>query len=301
MACSSNDVWIESPLSNTGSNTINNGEQIIFGRSFDSAESGNPYFEFNQKISHVLDIHDFPERNAWYKLDGCGDVEDIVKIIKFDGLHGNETGIVVCMKIEVMGKYATVNNLELLCMYDFTRCRLDSFSSWGYCNGDKGFGDSNSIFGRLVVVPTVGSYSTGFQLINIQVPEERIIDDIWGTSKNDKKQYCSYISHDWKNKKITEFLCNPSCLANYFTESTLPFEITPAFFKPEVLTKYKSDRTKYRLRSGSVSCRGAWHLEKFDINSAGQVHTYLIYLSRLPYEEQLHWKQFNEYPKAPIF
>jgi hypothetical protein len=89
-------------------------------------------------------------------------------------------------------------------------------------------------------------------------------------------------------------------LANYFTKSTLPFEITPAFFRPEVLSKYKSDREKYQLQSNSVSCRSAWYLKTFDINEAGQVHTYLIYLSHLPYEEQLHWKQYNEEPKAPL-
>jgi hypothetical protein len=78
----------------------------------------------------------------------------------------------------------------------------------------------------------------------------------------------------------------------------LPFEVTPAFFKPEVLSKYKSDREKYKLNSRSVDCRGSWYLKTFDVNSAGQVHTYLIYLSHLPYEEQLHWKQYNEKPKA---
>jgi hypothetical protein len=36
------------------------------------------------------------------------------------------------------------------------------------------------------------------------------------------------------------------------------------------------------------------------VNEAGQVHTYLIYLSHLPYEEQLYWKSFNEAPKGPI-
>ena len=76
--------------------------------------------------------------------------------------------------------------------------------------------------------------------------------------------------------------------------------MTPAFFKPEVLLKYKADRDKYQLDSKSVSCRGAWHLETFDINTAGQVHTYLIYLGGLPYEEQLHWKQYNIEPKTLI-
>jgi hypothetical protein len=35
-------------------------------------------------------------------------------------------------------------------------------------------------------------------------------------------------------------------------------------------------------------------------NEAGQVHTDLIYLSRLPYKEQLYWKSFNEEPRSAI-
>ena len=49
-----------------------------------------------------------------------------------------------------------------------------------------------------------------------------------------------------------------------------------------------------------VSCRAAWHLEAIDVNEAGQVHAYICYLRRLPYEEQLHWFSFNEPPKTGI-
>jgi hypothetical protein len=37
-----------------------------------------------------------------------------------------------------------------------------------------------------------------------------------------------------------------------------------------------------------------------DLEHATQVHTYLVYLSRLPYSEQLYWKSFNEAPKETI-
>ena len=55
------------------------------------------------------------------------------------------------------------------------------------------------------------------------------------------------MAHDRKHDRIAEISCAPSALANYFTESDLPFEITPAFFHPEVLLKYKMDREKYWL------------------------------------------------------
>jgi len=41
-------------------------------------------------------------------------------------------------------------------------------------------------------------------------------------------------------------------------------------------------------------------LQTYDINEAGQVHTYIVYLRNLPYEEQLYWKAYNEPPKGGI-
>lgn len=80
----------------------------------------------------------------------------------------------------------------------------------------------------------------------------------------------------------------------------MPWEVTPAFFKPEVLAKYKADPEKYELLHRSITCRGTWYLKTYDVNDANQVHTYLVYLRDLPYEEQLYWQSFNEWPKAGI-
>jgi hypothetical protein len=76
--------------------------------------------------------------------------------------------------------------------------------------------------------------------------------------------------------------------------------LSPAFFKPEVLLKYKADRDKYTVGDREVSCRAAWHLRGIDVNEAGQVHAYICYLRHLPYEEQLHWLSFNEEPKTGV-
>lgn len=99
---------------------------------------------------------------------------------------------------------------------------------------------------------------------------------------------------------VREISSAPGATANYFTKSDLPFETSPAFFRPEVLLKYKSDAEKYTLQSRSIACRGGWSLQTFDVNDAGQVHTYIVYLRSLPYKEQLHWKAYNEKPKASI-
>jgi hypothetical protein len=115
------------------------------------------------------------------------------------------------------------------------------------------------------------------------------------------KQYASFKAYDWKNRKLAEISCAPSALASYFErDSPLPFQITPAFFRPEVLQRYKADPEKYTLQHRSISSRAGWHLQTYDVNEAGQVHTYLRYLGYLPYQEQLYWLSFNEWPKDSI-
>ncbi len=301
ITCSSDDAWIEGPLAHAGSKTLIKGEQILFGRSFEGVESKKLYFEVEQKISHVLGIHFMSERSAWCRLDKFGDIEDVVKIIEISGLPNNETGTIITVKKTILGEYTSVSKMLLVRMFDFTRYKSGNFSGWGDRNTPIQFEGKHNIFGSLVISESYGSYSRGFQVANISISKDKIINNIWGRPVSEKaKQYATFIAYDWKNKRIAEIACDPACLSNYFTKSDLPFEITPAFFKPEVLLKYKSDRAKYQLESRSVGCRGAWHLKTFDVNAAGQVHTYLIYLSQLPYEEQLHWKQYNEKPKAPL-
>jgi hypothetical protein len=301
LTCSSDNAWIEPPLSSSGSKTLSKGEQIVFGRSFEGVNNNQSYYELNQKIAHVLDIHHVSERSAWCKLDEYGDIVDVFKAFKIDDFPRNQAGTIICAKKDELVEYLSVEKLTLSRMFDFSRYKSANFSSWGNGRNSLDFGDSKSIYGSLTISPGVGSYSRGFQLIELSIPKEHIIKRVWGNPVDtEAKKYCTYIAHDWKNKVITETSCDPICLSNYFTESQLPFEITPAFFKPEVLLKYKSDRAKYKLDNRSISCRGAWYLKSFDINPAGQVHAYLVDLSQLPYEEQLHWKQYNEMPKAPL-
>ena len=115
------------------------------------------------------------------------------------------------------------------------------------------------------------------------------------------KEYAIFKANNWKNKRSAEISCAPWALASYFDKgSLLPFQTTPAFFKAEVLQKYKVDPEKYRLEHRSIYARGGWYLKSYDVNEAAQVHAYLCDLANLPYREQLYWQSFNEWPKAGI-
>ncbi len=151
----------------------------------------------------------------------------------------------------------------------------------------------------MTIEPDHASCLRGFQIVHPLRSKQEVLDRFFGRDDREK-QYVSFVALDWKNKAVRQISCAPGATANYFTTSDLPYETSPAFFRPEVLSKYKADTEKYKLEDRSISCRAAWHLQTYDINDAGQVHTYLVYLRNLPYEEQLYWKAHNEKPRGGL-
>jgi hypothetical protein len=207
-------------------------------------------------------------------------------------------GTIVTVMREVLDRYATLSDSTIVRTFDFTRASLSRFGGWrdGHDASVTQMGD---LFFRTHIETGYASYIRGCQVIPSQASKEDIMEEFHpGSQKN--AQYATFIAHDWKNQTVKEISCAPGATANYFTQSDLPFELSPAFFRPEVLSKYKADSEKYRLDERTISCRGTWSLQNYDINEAGQVHTYLVYLRHLPYDEQLHWKAHNEAPKGTI-
>lgn len=293
---SAEGIWIEEPLGDTNCKSFRGGEKLVFGRAFDGRQGEKHYYEILQKFAHVFDLHLVTERHAYCRLDKRGDVEDVVRIIEIPGRGGKWGTSIVTFKRAVLDEYLAITDSVLVITFDFTRVRLTSFGGWH--GGQDGNVTEDDLFYRFHVEAGHASYMRGVHIVHPATSKEAVIKRL--DYREEQREYASFIAWDFKNKVLREISTAPGAIANYFTESDLPFETSPAFFRPEVLLKYKTDSDKYRLEDRSISCRNAWHLETYDINEAGQVHTYLIYLQRLPYDEQLYWKSYNEDPKAPI-
>lgn len=292
-------VSITDPLDNAGSEAIVNGEQFLFARSFEGDPQRRVMIEVLQKFVHVFDLHFIDERKAYCRLDRHGDIEDVIRIISIGAKGEEPEGTFVTCDRQVLDQYAALTESTVVRLFDFTRYEPDQFGGWNI-NQEEHRSIGEDLFYRFGIDQGRASYARGCQIVRSNVDRHVILEEFFGEGDRPERQYVSFIAHDWKNQCVKEISCDPSKLSNYFIESELPFEITPAFFRSEVLLKYKSDREKYKFKERSISCRGAWHLQTYDINDAGQVHTYLRYLGQLPYEEQLHWKQYNQEPKAPI-
>jgi hypothetical protein len=293
------DFTLAAPMSRDDSKTLHNAEQIVFRRDFagHDLDEGH-YTEISQKMTHLLDLHYVKSRNAYCRLNRLGDLEDVIRIIEVPEERDYSGGTIVTITKEAIENYMVITASRLVLMFDITRCQIKNFSGWTSPRKEQELGLPEGQ--SRLTIDYHGSYQRGYQVVSPVTPYHEVAARIRG-EETTPKQYATFIIQDWKNKRLIDYSCDPKGLGNYFVKSDLPFETSPTFFRPEVLLRYKADPVKYQLNERSISCRGGWSLQTYDINEeTGQVHTYAIYLSRLPYEEQTYWKSFNEEPKGPI-
>ncbi|MDQ0784507.1 hypothetical protein QFZ64_000004 [Streptomyces sp. B3I8] len=92
--------------------------------------------------------------------------------------------------------------------------------------------------------------------------------------------------------------CEPDKLSNYFTDRGTPHYLTPVYFRREVLSRYTSQPSRYRIENGRLSCLGLWGIS-IGNNPDGLIEVYLGDLGRdLPTEERDHWLSFNVPPSG---
>lgn len=291
-------VYLADPLDHPGCRSLIGGEALVFRRHFDSVDKGTTRTEVSQKLVHALDLYWLDEEKAFCRLDEQGDVEPVVRIIDLRPHTGRDGDLVVTINARDLARYMVVANMALVWKFDFTRFEPNGFGGWANHAEFKSRGQD--LFFNAISQGN-GSYANGVLLSRTALTHQDLVAEQRAKWDPEAKRYASFKAFDWKNKKLEEISCAPSALASYFEkDSALPFQITPAFFRPDVLQRYKADPEKYDLGPRSVSSRAGWSLKTFDINEVGQVHTYLHYLGDLPYQEQLYWQSFNEWPKAGI-
>lgn len=291
-------IYLEPPLTHPGCKSLVGGEKLIFRRSFTGVDTGPWPIELSQKLIHSLGLYWVPERSAFSRLDNKGDIEDVIRVIWLKAAGSEEGAVVVTILTKELATYMALAGMALVLKFDFTRFEPKNFAGWGQDRQSQKRVAPDLFYN--VGHSANASYVNGCMILRANVTVDELIQQWKDDEDPKKKQYATFKIQDWKNQRNVETSCAPDSLSNYFTKSDKPYEISPAFFRPDVLARFKNDPEKYDLTDRTIGCRNAWYLKTYDVNEAGQVHTYIGYLAGLPYEEQLYWQSFNEWPKAPI-
>ena len=288
------NVEIIAPLSRGG---LAGAEPLLLVRVSERFNEGRGHIEILQKIPHIFNLHWVPERRSYCKVDKNGDLVDAISIFELSDTEHGIDGEIVTFKREILYDYMNITKTVIVRAFDFSRFRWEDFK--GYGSGGQSCEDVfQEIYYRSCVRPDYASYMRGAQIIRPSGTIHNFIRRFEGREEN--PEYATFIAQDSRSGRVMEISCEPGATANYFMHSDLPFELSPAFFRPDVLSKYRADPDKYVLQDRHINCRGAWDLRSYDINEEGQVHVYILYLRDLPYAEQLYWKSFNEAPRGGI-
>ncbi len=284
------------PIEHTGSSVLNGSNPVFFLRDnpFQAVESA--CVEINQQVCHVIGAHWLSGKKAWCKLNDLGETTPIA----FNIREGN----VLCCTLErsELDFYLFTSQSCLIRVFDVSRS--ENWMAFDYNEAKKQRVEDreNEIFAmhgichnKKTSKPQV-SLLRGFQIIRCGASPEAMESKLKG---EEQRNYEAFIIHDWKNNRIIEWISDPDQHGNYFVESELPYGTSPAFFKPEVLLRYKQDPKRYRIQERIIECKWAWSLQ-YDVNEEGQIHVYICDLANLPHQEQLYWKSFNEKPRGGI-
>ena len=294
------DVRVELTDTNPLLKSLEDGQNLIFGRRMEGLD--DPYdYELLQEFAHTTGIHWREEQRAYCRIGDNGDMEPVVSITN-PSTRGGLT-LITC-KREPLEQYLAATDSVLVRFFDFTMVKRGQFTSWRGGIRERN-NETRFLFYVQCVHPDGHAFTRGAQVLPVTTPKDILFRSITEPrSRRSGRQYASFVALDWRNNKIEEISTDPESTTNYFEAeaNSLPLELSPAFFRAEVLSKYKADRDKYTIHEAErlITCRGAWELKSYDINEAGQVHAYICDLRNFPYQEQLHWKSHNEKPKGTI-
>jgi len=288
--------WIE-PYWGENDSFTNSEIDLYYARHYYGRPKGQErYLEFNQVVTHSLGLEWSETKQSYCVLNDLGEETEKIKIIKDSGMR------IILMRRHSLDKLLYLGKWVLIQYASFSRWRTEhpDFDTSTYTNFDPPEYEARFEIRKCGKDKLEYTEIRGAAIQRPTTPKNKLLG--WDASEEEEdKQYGEFIVQDWKNQRLLKnYSINPSNFANYFTKSDLPFETSPIFFKAEVLDKYKNNPDKYGLTERSINCRGGWELKTYDVNEHNQVHTYAVYLSRLPYKEQLYWLQYNENPKGSI-
>ena len=296
------EVRFEDVERHWGTSALAGGRPLVYGRTFEGLDDPeSEYFEVAQPYVHHANAHWRSERSAFCRFDRSGDWVDVVSIT--DSFDSKEPAVISFSRA-ALDQYLVEHHAVLVRIFDFTFRRIGADISWqpsefvtpemsGGLTLTQQFAQNGSI-----------AAVRGAQVIRPILTETEAIRRVrnWWCHDDESDDHVEFRVHDLRSDQIASVSTDPSTTTNYFemAGNTLPHELSPAYFKPDVLSKYKADEDRYTVLESSIHCRGGWRLRSYHANEAGQVIVYIKDLRDLPRAEQRHWAIYNEEPQAGL-
>lgn len=289
------NTWRQ-PLVGCGSWIYDRADKLIYVRSIEGMLDGRVYVEIDQRLSQSLGLHWRDEVGGWGRIDRDGDWDTIVTYCKETSPHDGRVCHLVTMKRAALDSLVSALGATAITVFDVLRFDYRHTPDVGDDSRRKeiiGHSGSRTIY-RSSIGPTA-TFTRGVQILS---PNKNLHWSIYGEDDEHLTVPVIYKIYDWRHKAIRDVTNQDGQATNYFeNKEGLPYDMSPAFFKPAVLTQYKGDNEKYEVQTHSILCRNAWYLQYYNFDpEQNLVYAFLKDLVSLPEREQLHWMAHNVPP-----
>lgn len=252
-------------------------------------------FELTQDFILYHEAFYVPEKNEYHRITDDGDIQPLIRI------NREKENRTILIETHHLRDYLAAKKCYLVRYHDHRRLATDDISS--YINGQftsfQG-GDERSKFEFWLRTDIpIEKYKSSSRLLGKDVVDPYSEPDKQHTNPFSKDRYGTFIIGRDDQGNELEATCNEDELSNYFTDRGTPHFLTAVYFSREVLGKYYQESRRYSLSQSYLNCLSLWSIP-FDTTSEGLIQVWLGDLGRIPYREQLHWRQFNVTPKGTI-
>ena len=275
---------------------------LVFFRAPEGLGSADGYSrEVAQDFIHASGIHWRRERKAYSRLDFRGDWSDVVSVSASDESGGID---LFSARREWVDLHLLALDAVLVRVFQFVLERPSLPDDFDYRDHvAREFRDDAGFQYREYFGEESFSMIDGVQIIRPRLsPSEvhQFVSD--GRIPHPSElEPVEFTVLDLRNDCVTQVSTHPSSTTNYYQAhlNSLPYDTSPAFFRPDVLAKYKANTEKYTVQNSWILCRALWNLD-YRVNDAGQIAVYMCDLRMIPHEEQRYWASFNEAPQAGL-
>jgi hypothetical protein len=232
------------------------------------------------------------EGNSWFYLDGAGIEHPLVRSVITD------TSYQVEVRALELRRYLHRRQQVAVVQHDHVvYANSESFESASYETKNEWasfiwtlvsqtIGDGYNAFSRLLGKHVVTGISNG--------PNPMALD----YDNPERAKYPEFLyGIDPSTGDQKSFTSSPDELANYFGKNpNAPHYLTPIYFDPKVLNRYRDEPSKYEVTASQLMCLGLWSVS-LGQSTTGLVEIYLGDLGRdVPWQEWPHWKAHNVLP-----
>jgi hypothetical protein len=274
-------------------------EPFVFHRYFHEIIPSR--FEVVQNFLLYHELYFVPEDSVYRTVDYDGEEHDVILVEE-----GNDSEQIK-VNTKFLRDYLAARRMILVRQHDHGRSSSQSLKPiWGdkqreefnYCDPSSHNYTVWVINERLITGKECFSRLLGKDIIKpLAKPDYSYL---WfADERESKRQYCNFIIGLDSDGNHIEETCNEAELSNYVVDRGKAHFLTPVFFKREVLKKYYDNPSKYSVETRYLRCLSLWGLP-IDTNKKGLVYVWLGDIGRIPYKEQLHWRQYNVPPEGGI-